>query len=285
LLREAKPGVDVSLVGELCHIRARKLAGPRGEAGLTAQQLDDYDNLIPLCQPHHKQVDDHPERYTAAALREIKKKHEEWVKTELSRLEPWRVNVSQFSYLNVPRLSILAAMNNRIINLRLTEEQTLHSLGWELNRVMLEFSRLLNEITLTAIELPSSVNGADERMAGITFSFNTRFRTKNMPCTGMDQVHRLTGDISRDPHIYKKLGEWRIILAIDPRWITTTTAWGEFMPSAGHRVFAGLCTVKSVEEQKKEIYATPLIIGFPKSTWEEFLTTNDRTLEIPNSFD
>lgn len=252
---------------------------------MTKRQLDAYDNLILLCQPHHKHIDDYPATYPAQFLRDLRSTHEAWVSTELSNLTPWQINVSQFTYLNVPRLAIVAAMNNRIVNLPLTENQTLHSLGWELNRVMLEFSRLLNEITVAAVELPSSLDSPDERIAGITFSFSTRFRTKNMPRGSMDDVHPLTGDIGRDPHIYKRFGEWKLILAIDPRWITTTTAWGEFMPSGGHRAFAGLCTVKGLEKRKKEIYATPLIIGFPKSIWDEVLTTDDRTLEIPHNFD
>src|SRR5260370_19579023 len=97
LLEEAQPGVDVSLIGEVCHIRARKSDGPRGELGLSAEQIDDYENLILLCQAHHKLVDDHPTTFTVDILKELKTDHERWVQTELSKLSPWHSNVSQLS--------------------------------------------------------------------------------------------------------------------------------------------------------------------------------------------
>ena len=37
---------------------------------------DDVDNLLLLCHEHHKLVDDNPEEFTEARLREMKQKHE-----------------------------------------------------------------------------------------------------------------------------------------------------------------------------------------------------------------
>ncbi len=273
LLLEQRPNVDVSLVGEFCHIIARKTNGPRGRKGLTEKELDSYANLIFLCQPHHKLIDDHPGTYTVERLIQLKQGHEDWVRTELAKLQPWDYNLSQITYLNVPRLSILAAIYGYRINLPLKEGQSLHSLGWELNHVLLEFSKLLREIHPLAKELPD-LSDPEDRLIGLTFNFNNRFRTRNMPYPDRSQLYTnyLKGNLKHDPHIYRKFGEWKLALTINPQWITTTTAYSEFIPSGGHNRFAGLCTIKAISYETKFLHATPLVLGFPKTEFNDWLT-------------
>jgi hypothetical protein len=43
-----------------------------------------YDNLLLLCKPHHKFVDDHPDVYSIDRLKGVKNEHEAWVDTILS---------------------------------------------------------------------------------------------------------------------------------------------------------------------------------------------------------
>lgn len=65
-----------SVVGIICHIRARNSGGPRYTSGLTDWQLHGPRNLILLCSPHHKVIDDHPDEYTVERLEEMKDAHE-----------------------------------------------------------------------------------------------------------------------------------------------------------------------------------------------------------------
>jgi len=65
-----------------CHIVARAKKGPRS-GSIKPRDLDDYRNLILLCPTHHKEIDDQPAEYTIEQLREIKRKHEEWVNETL----------------------------------------------------------------------------------------------------------------------------------------------------------------------------------------------------------
>jgi hypothetical protein len=73
---------DLSVVGDEAHIIARKESFTRGDYdSLTPEQRDQYSNLILLCKVHHKQVDDQPTQFTVEKLREMKREHEEGVKS------------------------------------------------------------------------------------------------------------------------------------------------------------------------------------------------------------
>ncbi|TOM08889.1 HNH endonuclease, partial [Vibrio parahaemolyticus] len=78
---------DESIVGEACHIVARSEDGPRGASSLTSEQRDKYNNLLLLCNVHHKVIDDQPEHYTVEHLRRIKSDHETWVTSQLASFD------------------------------------------------------------------------------------------------------------------------------------------------------------------------------------------------------
>ncbi len=83
LVQEATESDRESIVGEECHIVARKSIGARGASVLTDKQRDEYTNLILLCNNHHKIVDDQPNCYNADVLQKYKQAHEEWVRHSL----------------------------------------------------------------------------------------------------------------------------------------------------------------------------------------------------------
>lgn len=74
---------DASVIGEEAHIVAQKKNGPRGISNLTLDQRDKYDNLILLCNIHHKVIDDQPNEYTVEKIKEFKLSHENWIKSNL----------------------------------------------------------------------------------------------------------------------------------------------------------------------------------------------------------
>jgi hypothetical protein len=75
---------DPSIIGEEAHVVAKKEDGPRGKSDLTEEQRDKYDNLILLCNEHHKIIDDQQNEYTIKKLHSFKIKHETWVKENLN---------------------------------------------------------------------------------------------------------------------------------------------------------------------------------------------------------
>ena len=70
----------LTVVSEIAHIVAQKPDGPRGNHHLPLEERDRYDNLILLCNLHHKVVDSHPESYTVERLRQMKTEHESLIK-------------------------------------------------------------------------------------------------------------------------------------------------------------------------------------------------------------
>ncbi len=81
-----------------CHIVARRPGGPRS-GNISSREIDAYRNLILLCPTHHKEVDDQPHEYTIEALREIKRKHEEWVDETLE----WRASLPDSFWAKVKK--------------------------------------------------------------------------------------------------------------------------------------------------------------------------------------
>lgn len=79
-------GLD-AIVGDEAHIRSRKPGGPRHDAAYPTELLDTYANLILLCKPHHKLVDDNCDVFHAEWLDKIKNAHEARVRRSLSHDE------------------------------------------------------------------------------------------------------------------------------------------------------------------------------------------------------
>ena len=63
-------------IGRICHIYAASPGGPRGDGGLSRDQLNSLANLILLCPNHHAIVDSQPDTYSARLLIQWKATHE-----------------------------------------------------------------------------------------------------------------------------------------------------------------------------------------------------------------
>ncbi|MDC0673764.1 hypothetical protein [Nannocystis radixulma] len=68
------------LIGEMAHIIAGRSNGPRGDGSKSQEYLRSYENLILLCPNDHALIDRDLETYTIEVLREIKARHETWVR-------------------------------------------------------------------------------------------------------------------------------------------------------------------------------------------------------------
>lgn len=259
------------LVGEVAHIVAEKSDGPRGGSSLSLDQRNSEGNLLLLCLPHHKIIDDDPSSYPVERLHEIKNAHEGWVAFNLAHQPVWDTKLHQMYYINVPRLSMLCARHGYSLDLsRYGRIGALHELGWELNGLMGGFSKLLSKVELSAIPIENALS-SPEQMKGLYISFDRRFRTKNikMPSCATEYKTVFSGDLKKDPHIYTKIDDYKVVALIDRRWITTSTAFCHFRPSAGQNDFAGIAFVNSIDTKSKTVYITPYVVGMPSNEFIE----------------
>lgn len=261
-----------SLVGEIAHIVGETERAARGISSLSLAERNEAENLLLLCRRDHKIVDDDPEIYPVDRLHKLKEEHIEWIARTLVKPQPWRSSISQLTYINVPRLCEQAELRGYEVDLsQYKEGQTLHSLRWELNHVMAAFQVVLAHLSIEAVQIQSI--GLHEGFIGAPIAFDRqRFRTKNVPLnvgSNVADLPKFTGNLATDPHIYAQLGQFRVALFIDPRWITTSTAFTLFRPSSGQSTFSGLGRVTGVDYEAGILTVTPWVIGLPKSLLDE----------------
>lgn len=269
-------GEKGTILGEVCHIVARKEDGPRGKDLIAKEQIDKDENLILLCAKHHKIIDDEPDKYTTEILKKFKAQHEERVKNLLAKGEPWKTNFSQIYYMNLRRIEMLAAQQGiDLVNL-IPENRCLHSLGWNLNGLMLQIGKLIDTLYITAAEIDADWS---KLQIGQFAEIRGSFRTKNVPsptevCQGR---YFASGDLKKDAHLYCKYGTRKCVLTIDPHWMATTTSFVSF--SSGSVDVAGLGMITQIRGELMLI--TPYILGVPKTRWDDIWSTNSRrVLEI-----
>ena len=77
------PADRLAVLGEMAHIVAESLNGPRGQHPLPLNERNRYENLILLCNTHHQQIDSQPQTWTVDKLQATKERHEAWVEQRL----------------------------------------------------------------------------------------------------------------------------------------------------------------------------------------------------------
>ena len=76
--------IGAAVLGEICHIRARRKNGPRYDSALTEEQKNSASNLVLLCPTCHSLVDkDHGNAFSVEWLEQIKQEHESGAPVEL----------------------------------------------------------------------------------------------------------------------------------------------------------------------------------------------------------
>lgn len=94
---------ETSSIGEASHIYSAAKNGPRGQSGLTEEQLKSPENGIWLCKVHAKLIDtNNGTGFTASQLISWKKFHEEFIKHHQGRIFNKLYWVSKLSIVNGP---------------------------------------------------------------------------------------------------------------------------------------------------------------------------------------
>ena len=72
---------DSYLTGEMAHMVAKSVGGPRAD---TKEGADTYDNLVLLCPTCHTKIDKSPDEYPIKLLMSWKRLHEGWIENSLT---------------------------------------------------------------------------------------------------------------------------------------------------------------------------------------------------------
>lgn len=259
-----------SLIGEIAHIVGAKRGAARGQTAFEGDR-DSPDNLMLLCRMHHKIIDDNEVEYPVERLREIRKEYLTWLEAQLTPAQRWLADiVSQYTYLNVPRLDEFAAKRGYQIEHEPVLGTThLSELNYNLNYLMAQYHRVLDSLPMDSVPL-DQIGFAHEGYVGQIVSFERlRFRNRNVPLYRPEgQTTAFTGDLSLDPHIYHAFPNWRLAINIDLRWITTNTAYGLFRSSGAGSLFSGFVRINAVNFETNTMLATGLAIGLPLSDFD-----------------
>ena len=70
-------------IGEVAHIKGINPGSARYNPNMSDEERNSYENLIILCPTCHSKIDKNFSEYTAETLKQIKIKHERWVKEQL----------------------------------------------------------------------------------------------------------------------------------------------------------------------------------------------------------
>jgi len=73
---QASMALGETLIGEICHIKAKQPGAARYDAAQTLAERNAYENLVLLCPTHHTVIDDDEESYPVERLRKMKAEHE-----------------------------------------------------------------------------------------------------------------------------------------------------------------------------------------------------------------
>lgn len=101
---------DEVVYGEAGHIEGVEPGSARYNPQRETNTLNDYDNLILLCERHHKLVDAEPDKYTVPYLRQIKAAHEQQGPIEVMPFE------TRCADLMIKHMDVHIASNVRVYN-------------------------------------------------------------------------------------------------------------------------------------------------------------------------
>ena len=247
--------------GQIAHIVSEKVNGPRYDPSFPKDQIDAEPNLLVMCERHHNEVDTFVTDWPTERLRGLRR---DVLEQTANGWQPWLPRLQAISYANPIRLGHLALLRGVRIDLPFgaPSRSGLNTFMWiqsvldGLSKLNIETRRLTVDFNLRTL------------IPGDLLVFDRQVRT--LHGVPMDAAETpLTGDLDIDPLIYFSRGGIRVVMPIDPKWITTQTAFLDFTQDVVH--LAGLCQIKrrlppsnpptTKRKPRGQFLASPLLLG------------------------
>jgi hypothetical protein len=139
----------------------------------------------------------------------------------------------------------------------------LHELGFELGVLLCKFSRAVQRIEHSAIPL-GAIGRIEDKHIGLFYSFLSSCWAKNIPSyTRLKRGWSPSGTCLKDPHLHFRHSDTKVLLAIDPRWLTTSTTFHDLTGRGKTATLSGLIQLKQIDKRANLAVCTPLIFGLP----------------------
>lgn len=254
---------STTLQGEIAHIIASSMNGPRGRVPLSEAERDDPSNLLLLCPNHHAEIDGDPAAWTTETLIDMKQEHETWVARQRRLGEDTTASFGSPYLMNVRRVLLDPAargIREDLDDLDLRQVDRLSSLTFGVSlRLVTAVEDLLSRWEARAVDVTRA--DIDESAVGARVKLINRFYTKNCPYPGHEVP--MTGDLTRDPHLWSHVGHRRAYIPLDPRWFTSNSSYTWF--TAGNARFAVLGNLMDVSDER--LLISPLVVAIPTPEW------------------
>lgn len=175
----------------------------------------------------------------------------------------WRARFSSVDYVNLPRMPMLSAGGAVMAAAKragLDGAKPFQGQGFGPGEFVRTVTPLFEIWDAEAIMLNESTIG--KLCRGVLVSFEALMRCRNAPDV---PLRASTGDLAKDPHLVFSVGDHRVILSFDPRWLTTSTANTTLHDAVRNpQVFSGLGQVASIFEDGS-VRISALVYGQPQS--------------------
>lgn len=245
-------------LGDDAHIIAFSDIGPRGISPEADLDRASAQNLILLCKICHSEVDQKPIEYPAERLIQIREGHYSWVEVSLGDRITQRPRFHYLYYINIPRTDMYAVVNSIALPaFSIGNAESIRDLGIKAGSLMASYVGVMNHEELYANEFMDETKIDELKAGSYWFSSAANFRSKNIT----DQPNLQVAWDKFESVLYRKFGGWKLFCLIDPRWITTSTAYSTLR--GGTLEAMGVVHINKIDLDNQIAIASPLFLGAP----------------------
>jgi hypothetical protein len=274
------------IVGKACHIKAASVNGPRYDQKQSEEDRTSINNGIWLCSICADKIDknngiDYPLKTLYSWKAHSLKKARNSIGKQEGSEKIWGRQFSALTYVNIPRLSIMASQAGFDLDcpVDIEGDKPLFLYGYEINYIMSYFSKLIESLSIPALPLRHLLAAKEIDSVGAIVSFKEVFRTKNGPDIPMkgQKTLAINADWEKSPHVYFKSNNKKIVMVYDPCWVTTSTAHCELKD--GTTTLVGIGLVKKITRDL--MFVSPLVLGLPKPLFDlDAIMSDQRRITI-----
>lgn len=247
---------EKALLADDAHIWGYSEVGPRGSAPGAPADRNARENIILLCKVCHAEIDQQPKKFSPSVLTNLRERHYEWVSSRLGNVYVQKPKFHYLLYLNMPRVDMYAVTNSiPLPHVDIGTAENFRDLGLSAGRAMAAYTEVLNSENILARKIAIQNDISIFEVDSYCFVESVDFYTVEIG-EHTDLQNAWSSDKSI---IYRRYADWTLNCQIDPRWITTSTAYSTFR--SGHVRLCGTIRINQVDAITRKVIASPLFLA------------------------